>query len=285
MKSYEMVETLSDKAHVTLEQAKDALEKSNWDMLDAAIYLERTKGSMNAPTYPQGPGYQYVSSQQNSFGGQFRQPPFPPNPPYPPQPGFKQPPRGNFPPKPGRQPGFNPPPFGNPGFNGAPPFKNPGNPGYNPQGKSVDEFLNKASNKAEKVIGDGTSNFFVVRRNGEKLIQLPILLFIIILLATLPVFPIVIVILIAGLVFECKYSFEGKTIENMPINNVMNTTANFAKAVKNDIKNAAVDLSKSVAQSAQEVQSEQAEPKTDANLDSVPNVDLEKPADTSSTEE
>ena len=104
MKSYEMVETLSEKAHVSLEQAKDALEKSNWDMLDAAIYLERTKGSMNAPTYPQGPGYQYVSSQQNSFGGQFRQPPFPPNPPYPPQPGFKQPPRGNFPPNPGRQP-------------------------------------------------------------------------------------------------------------------------------------------------------------------------------------
>ena len=279
MKSYEMVETLSEKAHVSLEQAKDALEKSNWDMLDAAIYLERTRGSMNVPPYPQGQGYQYVSSQQNSFGGQFRQPPFPPNPPYPPQPGFTQPPRGNYPPNPGRQPGFNPPPYGNPGFNGAPPFKNPGQPGYNTPGNAVNEFLNNAGNKAEKVIGDGTSNFFVVRRNGEKLIQLPILLFIIILLATLPAFPVVIIVLIAGLMFDCKYSFEGKNIENMPINNVMNTTADFAQAVKNDIKHAAADISKSVAQSAP------AEPKTDANLDAVPNVQADKPSDKSSTEQ
>lgn len=43
MKSYEMVETLSTKAHVTLDKAKEALEKSNWDMLDAAIYLEANR--------------------------------------------------------------------------------------------------------------------------------------------------------------------------------------------------------------------------------------------------
>ena len=43
MKSYEMVEKLSEKAHVTLDTAKDALEKSNWDILDAAIYLEKNK--------------------------------------------------------------------------------------------------------------------------------------------------------------------------------------------------------------------------------------------------
>ena len=160
MKSYEMVETLSEKAHVSLEQAKNALEKSNWDMLDAAIYLERNRDQVNTQAYSQTPGYQYVSSQMNSIGGQFRQPPFPPNAPFPPNPGYCAPPNA------GKQPGFTPPPFGTPGFNGAPPFRNQY---YGNRSNSVDEFLNKAGNRAEKIIGDGTSNFFAVPKLSTPL--------------------------------------------------------------------------------------------------------------------
>lgn len=243
MKSYEMVETLSEKAHVSLEQAKNALEKSNWDMLDAAIYLERNRDQVNTQAYSQTPGYQYVSSQMNSIGGQFRQPPFPPNAPFPPNPGYCAPPNA------GKQPGFTPPPFGTPGFNGAPPFRNQY---YGNRSNSVDEFLNKAGNRAEKIIGDGTSNFFVVRRHGNKIIQLPILLFIIMLFATLPVFPIVIFTFFLGIVFECKYSFEGACS-----NDVQNTPKNandFKPTEENNIKDG-LDLNKTANETAVNSQS------------------------------
>lgn len=41
MERYEMAELLSQKAGVSLEQARTALENNNWDMLDAMIDLER----------------------------------------------------------------------------------------------------------------------------------------------------------------------------------------------------------------------------------------------------
>ena len=44
MTNYEMAEKLSEKMGVTLEEAKTALEASDWDMLDAALLLEKEHG-------------------------------------------------------------------------------------------------------------------------------------------------------------------------------------------------------------------------------------------------
>ena len=44
MTNYEMVEKLSEKMGVSLEEAKTALEASEWDMLDAALLLEKEHG-------------------------------------------------------------------------------------------------------------------------------------------------------------------------------------------------------------------------------------------------
>jgi len=41
MTHYEMVELLRTKASVSYEEAKEALEKTNWDLLDAMVLLER----------------------------------------------------------------------------------------------------------------------------------------------------------------------------------------------------------------------------------------------------
>ena len=41
MTQYEMVEKLSEKMNVTLEEAKAALEVADWNMLDAALVLEK----------------------------------------------------------------------------------------------------------------------------------------------------------------------------------------------------------------------------------------------------
>ena len=40
MDNFEKVERLREKADVTYDEAKRALEACNWDMLDALIYLE-----------------------------------------------------------------------------------------------------------------------------------------------------------------------------------------------------------------------------------------------------
>lgn len=47
MTNFEMVETLREKANISYEEAKAALERSNWDLLDAMLLLEK-EGKVNA---------------------------------------------------------------------------------------------------------------------------------------------------------------------------------------------------------------------------------------------
>ena len=61
MERYEMADTLSRKAGVSLERARQALEDSDWDMLDAMIALERERNAepaaviVGAETEEEGP--------------------------------------------------------------------------------------------------------------------------------------------------------------------------------------------------------------------------------------
>lgn len=48
MESFEKVEKLREHANVTYEEAKEALEACNWDLLDAMVYLEKA-GKTKAP--------------------------------------------------------------------------------------------------------------------------------------------------------------------------------------------------------------------------------------------
>ena len=49
MEDLNLIEKLKHKAHVSYEDAKDALENSEWDILDAIIYLER-QGKTKEPS-------------------------------------------------------------------------------------------------------------------------------------------------------------------------------------------------------------------------------------------
>ena len=51
MTQYEMVEKLSEKMNVTLEAAKAALEASDWELLDAALLLEKQRGEAGQGAY------------------------------------------------------------------------------------------------------------------------------------------------------------------------------------------------------------------------------------------
>ena len=51
MTHYEMAEKLAEKMNVTLEEAKTALEACEWEMLDAALMLEKEHGAANERAY------------------------------------------------------------------------------------------------------------------------------------------------------------------------------------------------------------------------------------------
>lgn len=50
MDNFEKVEKLREHANVSYEEAKQALENSNWDILDAMIYLEQS-GKVHGPEH------------------------------------------------------------------------------------------------------------------------------------------------------------------------------------------------------------------------------------------
>lgn len=79
MDHFEKVEKLKEKAGVSYEEAKAALEACNWDMLDAIVFLEK-KGKVNGPEntsystqYEEPEHFEQASSQytenSTSFGG------------------------------------------------------------------------------------------------------------------------------------------------------------------------------------------------------------------------
>jgi len=73
MTDFEKAEKLREKANVSFAEAKEALEKSGGDMLDAMIYLENQGKS----TIPAGGGYysgagQTAPAQPNAYGGESR---------------------------------------------------------------------------------------------------------------------------------------------------------------------------------------------------------------------
>ena len=70
MTNYEMVEKLSEKLGVTLEEAKTALEASDWDMLDAALLLEKEHGG-EAGTYTTRQEKKTIEEEPAHRGGRY----------------------------------------------------------------------------------------------------------------------------------------------------------------------------------------------------------------------
>ena len=49
MEKYKLIDKLQNETNISYEEAKSALEKSNWDILDAMLYLEE-KGRVKKPS-------------------------------------------------------------------------------------------------------------------------------------------------------------------------------------------------------------------------------------------
>jgi hypothetical protein len=84
-----------------------------------------------------------------------------------------------------------------------------------------------------EVIHKGNINAFVVEKNDNYIMRLPITVMVILVVFA---FWIVVPLLILGLFFSFRYYFEGPDVNSTKVNDAMNKVANAAEEIKSDIK-------------------------------------------------
>ena len=171
MERYEMAELLSQKAGVTLEEARAALEENNWDMLDAMVALERASKNTSGGVHVQTEAY-----------GDYTEP-------------------------------------------NIQPVKNVSNkrePFFSNGFATIWEYLKKLW----FVLID---NDFVVIRHDKRLMAVPVLVLVVLLLAS---FGLMLVVLIAGLFCGCQYMFEGRQLGKDIVNDAMGKMSDLAEDIK-----------------------------------------------------
>jgi hypothetical protein len=83
------------------------------------------------------------------------------------------------------------------------------------------------------ILHKGNVNAMVVEKNGASIMRLPITVLVILLICA---FWIVVPLLVVGLFFNFRYFFQGPDIQSTKMNDAMNTVANAAEEIKNDIR-------------------------------------------------
>ncbi len=165
MENFEKVEKLREKANVSFEEAKAALEEANWDLLDAMIALEKQgKAESRKETY---------STKEDADLMVVDEP-------------EKKEKRGNA-----------------------------------------------FTDKLKVLWHKSCENNFVVERNEDVIVNIPIWAFVIILLFT---WHITLIVMVVALFFGCKYSFKGAD-EMKLANDVCDKVSEAADKVKESYNN------------------------------------------------
>ena len=156
----EQVEKLRDKAHVSYEEARYALEQSEGDLLEALIYLER-----EGKTEAQQGGFYSTCSQQDKAAQ-----------------------------------------TGNTG-NWQQPWKN---------------FFESTGRFLAKMINVGGNNYLDVSRNGQHVLSISVLAFILLVAVG---FWCVLPLMLIGLFFKFRYRIRGTELGNEKVNQILEKTA------------------------------------------------------------
>ena len=77
------------------------------------------------------------------------------------------------------------------------------------------------------------SNDFVVLRKGNQLLAVPVLVLVVLMLAS---FGLMLVVLIAGLFCGCQYRFEGRQLGNTFVNGAMDKMSDIAEDIKENFQ-------------------------------------------------
>jgi len=84
-----------------------------------------------------------------------------------------------------------------------------------------------------EMIHKGNINAIIIERDGAEVMKLPITVLVILLLF---VFWFVVPLMVVGLFFNFRYYFRGPDIKNAKVNDVIDSVADAAEEIKNDIK-------------------------------------------------
>lgn len=172
MDMFEKVEKLKEKANVTFEEAKAALEEANGDLLDAMIILERQgKTQSSKETY---------STREE----------------------------------------------------GTTSYEIVDVPNADGKGQKNSNKGRAFTDKIKALWHKSCENYFVVERNNEKVINIPIWAFVLIIIFT---WHISLLLMVVGLFFGCRYSFKGEAQMKMA-NDVMDKAADVADKVKDEFE-------------------------------------------------
>lgn len=101
------------------------------------------------------------------------------------------------------------------------------------RGSSLAELVGRFFRGLGKLIKRGNANSFEIRNKDEKLIEFPVTILILMLIAA---FWVTIPLLIIGLFFGYSYSFKGPDLGKENINKAMDTVADAAENLKNEFK-------------------------------------------------
>ncbi|MCL2034780.1 MAG: DUF4342 domain-containing protein [Oscillospiraceae bacterium] len=104
------------------------------------------------------------------------------------------------------------------------------------KGDTFGDMLNKFFKWCGNIIHKGNTNYFEVWRDRGKVLTVPVTVLVLLLIfafwVTLP-------LIVIGLFFGCRYYFKGSELENISVNSVMDSAADAATHLKNEVKNAA----------------------------------------------
>lgn len=91
-----------------------------------------------------------------------------------------------------------------------------------------------ANRYVNRVIAWGLDNSIIISQNEVRIVELPIVFFILILIVS---FSLIIVLMIVGLFFNFQYSFAGPQLGNKHINCAMRKLYDVAQSIKQSSKN------------------------------------------------
>ena len=92
--------------------------------------------------------------------------------------------------------------------------------------KKILDFISSLINK-------GSENAFVLKRKGEEIMRLPIIVLILLLIF---LFQLMLILLAIGLFCGVRYSFEGPLFKQTTVNHVMDKAADKADEIKHEVQ-------------------------------------------------
>lgn len=174
----ELVEKLVEKTGLSYTEAKRALEKADWDILDALINLEaegKTVGSAKYSTRNEGTRQQQTESEKSAGDEK----------------------------------------------------KSTAGEDFKKNTIGVFQWLGKVFEK-------GNSNSIEMYRNGNRVIGMPVTVFVLLLIFG---FWILIPAMVVGLFFGCRYRFSGPDLAKENVNAAMDKATDIADSIKQEFKN------------------------------------------------